>query len=246
MKGQILLAAWAQTSPEPCLELIWIKSQHVVQSLISTWHSFGYPLLKPHQTTYQSNKGVCLKKISNWITSYLPYRWFFELAGRSDSSGIFDNFRDICCTSWDSIVGSGSLFHHPRPVQCSCALVLSGTRRYFLQENYKPWWCERMLLGGWVLHGYSFWPPSSLLLGYETRDSVSMRWLADRNRGLSSHFPHNFEAHMSIWFFVKVKILMPIKWSYRFPKLCWWLLSSELHDIFWAHSPTAFNHMTSF
>ena len=48
------------------------------------------------------------------------------------------------------------------------------------------------------------------------KDIINTRWLANPNCG-SSHFPHDFGAHMNILFSVKEKILMLIKWSYMSP-----------------------------
>ena len=50
-----------------------------------------------------------------------------------------------------------------------------------------------------------------------------------------------FSAHMNI-FIIKVKILELIKWSYRWPQLCW-LFSLEWLLKFWARSPISCKHM---
>ena len=52
------------------------------------------------------------------------------------------------------------------------------------------------------------------------KHAISTRWLANLNWG-RSHFPHDFEAYMNILFIIKATILILIKRSYRFPKLCW-------------------------
>ena len=61
---------------------------------------------------------------------------------------------------------------------------------------------------------------------------ISTRWLAHPNWG-GSQFPIILGAHINI-FSLSVKILMLIKWSYRFPYLCW--LSSLEWSSYLKHS----------
>ena len=49
-------------------------------------------------------------------------------------------------------------------------------------------------------------------------------------------------AHMNIVFIVKVKIHDDIKWSYRFPQVCWFL--SPYGNMFWARSPISSEYMS--
>jgi hypothetical protein len=74
------------------------------------------------------------------------------------------------------------------------------------------------------------------------KHAISARGLASPSHA-RSHLPHNFGAHMKIWFNINVKIPMLIKWPYRFsPKSCW-LWSLEWVSIFWARTPISFKHM---
>ena len=50
-------------------------------------------------------------------------------------------------------------------------------------------------------------------------------------------------AHVNIYFKIKVKIPILVKWSYGSPQL-WWLSSLGLIIIFWAHCPISFAHMS--
>ena len=77
------------------------------------------------------------------------------------------------------------------------------------------------------------------------KHAISARWLPILSHH-HSHFTHIFGAHVNILLFiVKVKSLVDIRWSLRYPQLCW-LLHLEWFNVFWAHSPISLKHMMPF
>ena len=72
-----------------------------------------------------------------------------------------------------------------------------------------------------------------------------MRWLANPNQD-RGHFPHDFKAHVSNLFNIKVKISMLIKWSYTLPIM--FTSTPRTITMFCAHRVEAFiiDHLRSF
>ena len=74
------------------------------------------------------------------------------------------------------------------------------------------------------------------------KHGISVRWLANPNQGCR-HFPHYFWSSYEYLVHSQCEDLKLIKWSCTSPPIMW-TFEPRLINIFWAHSPISFEHMS--